>query len=161
MSEVIQIVLISFLIVLVAVSIYPVCIYIKMRIHKRKIKKALNSIYNQVDFKYSLLKEYLEINKDEIEEEKYEEISEQLLNFNFKNKINVRKLKTLNEIYSRYLTSFDDSLLNRTCKESEEKIGRLRGYYNALVGIHNHYNKATKINSVISKALLVCEEMKY
>ena len=161
MSEVVVIILISLVIVLATLSIYPIYICIKMIVHKRKIKRALNVIYSQVDFKYSLLKEYLEINKDEIESEKYDEISEQLIHFNFNSKINVKKLKTLNETYSRYLTSFDDSLLNRTCRESEEKIGRIRGYYNALVGIHNNYNKSTKINSVISKALLVGEETKY
>lgn len=145
-------------VLLVLLLIYPSQAYIKMRVNKTKIQNIFLQIEGQVSIKYNLLKEYLEINKDSIDEEKYKEITERL---NAYGRIkNVDILKDFNVIYSYYMHSFDDHLLSKQCKDSEEKIGHIKEYYNELVCFYNRY-KSNKINSFVAKVMSIDDEKLY
>ena len=145
------------IVVLVALISYPIQLYIRIYIGKRKINSALNKIHSQVDLKYNLLKEYIVINKDTIEEEKYSEIESKLSNYVPDKNISASSLRDFNEIYSSYMFSFDDSLLKRTCNESNEEIQNIKNHYNSLVGNYNNY-KSNKINSILAKAMFIDDE---
>ena len=144
-------------IILFAIIVYPIQLYIKMKINKKKIMIVVNKIYEQVDFKHSLLKEYLEINKDTMEEEKYIEIENELNNYGDRFSKDIVKIKNQNELYCKYMSSFDDGLLNRTCLASEKEIKKEKEKYNNLVNIYNKY-KENKINSFLFKVMSIREE---
>ena len=145
------------IVVLIALVSYPLHLFIKMKKNKKRIMKVLNEIYLQVDLKHNLLKQYLEINKDVIEEEKFLEMESILTSYDEKKAKNVKYLKKCNEIYSEYMFSFDDSLMKKTCKESNEQIKSIKDYYNVLVIDYNSY-KSNKINSILSKAMFINDE---
>lgn len=146
------------LVVIGALLIYPSQVYIKMRSSKTKIRNILKQIEGQVSIKHSLLKEYLEINKDSMTEEKYNEIYLKLKEYGCDKNIEI--LKDFNQTYSEYMYSFDDNLLNNQCKNSEEKIGYIKEYYNELVSSYNNY-KANKINNFVAKIMSIKDEQLY
>lgn len=148
------------IIAIFAITIYPLQLYIRTRINKKKIKLALNKIHVQVDLKHSLLKQYIEINKDTIDEDKYLEIEGKLANYMANGCGDVNMLKKFNEVYSSYLFSFDDSLLQRKCRESEEMIKNIKVYYNNMVVDYNKY-KSNKVNKILSKALFIDDEITF
>ena len=136
---------------------YPLYLYVRMKISKRKITSVLNKIRNQVDFKHSLLKEYVEINKDVIDEDKYMEIEHQLTYYCANKDNTVGDLKKLNEIYAAYMIEFNDGLLKRKCNESEEYITNMKEQYNSLVKGYNEY-KSYKVNAILSKVMFIKDE---
>ena len=107
-----------------------------------------------------MLKEYVEINRDSIVEEKRVSINEKLNAYNSQDDKDIEILKEFNEVYVDYMRSFDDSLLNKQCDESEEKINYIKEYYNELVSFHNQY-RATGINVVFAKAFSISDEKIY
>ena len=156
MWKMISIVFVS--IVSLVVIVYPLGIYIKMRTNKSKIKKLMGKIHRQVDFKRDLLKQYLEINRDVIDEEKYTEITSGLNDYRPEKIKDINNLKFLNDLYSKYMVSFDDALMSKTCNESNKEITNIREYYNNLVKDYNKF-KSKKINSILSKVMLLDDEV--
>ena len=134
--------------------IYPLQMYLKMRANKKKIENILVQIRGQVSIKHSLLKEYIEINKDVIEEDKYNDMIESINHYSSKKSLDIDVLKDFNNYYSYCMKSFDDTLLIHQCNESEEKINYIKDYYNELVDSYNRY-KSNGVNLVISKAMSI------
>jgi len=131
---------------------YLVQVYVKIRIHKNRIKNILSQIKGQVNIKHDLLREYIEINKDSMEQEKYEDVINKLRLYKSSDDINVNELKDFNEYCNYHLRSFDDNLLLKQCEESEVKINHIKSYYNEVVCFYNNY-KSNKLNGVVSKTL--------
>lgn len=150
-------IILTFLIVSIG---YLVIIVFKLNSHKKKIKNTMIQIRGQVDVKFNLLKEYMEINKDSILEDKVMEITDKLNTYDLNKLLDIEEIKTFNDIYGDYMNSFDDSLLSRKCKESDEKIGYIKDYYNELVNQYNNY-KSNKVNLVLSKAFSIEDEKLY
>ena len=144
----------------ISVFVYILQVCVKLFNNKNKIKKTLVQIKGQVDVKHDLLKEYVEINRDSIVEEKRVSINEKLNAYNSQDDKDIEILKEFNEVYVDYMRSFDDSLLNKQCDESEEKINYIKEYYNELVSFHNQY-RATGINVVFAKAFSISDEKIY
>lgn len=159
MSEFVFVILGVLFALLIVVIAYPSQMFIKMRINKNKINNIYSQIKTQVDIKHSLLKEYIEINKDSINEEKYYEINEKINSYT-RNVNSVDILKDYNDVYAYYMNNLEDDLLIKQCGESEEKISHIRGYYNELVCYYNRY-KSNGINSFLSKALSIDDEKLY
>lgn len=144
---------------IVALIAYPSQVFIKMRTNRNKINNIFAQIKGQVDIKHTLLKEYIEINKDSIGEEKFNIINEKINSYKMSVK-NVDTLKDYNDMYAYYMKSFDDNLLINQCNESEEKINHIKEYYNELVYFYNRY-KASPVNSFLAKALSIEDEKLY
>ncbi len=134
--------------------IYPIVMYIKMRVNKKKLENILAQIRGQVSIKHSLLKEYIEINKDIIEEEKYTNIIESINHYSSKKILDIDGLKRFNKYYVNCMNSFDDSLLINQCNESELKINYIKEYYNELVCSYNSY-KSNGLNAVLAKVMSI------
>ena len=139
---------------------YPGQIYIKMKINKNKIKNTLVQIRGQIEIKHDLLKEYLEINKDSIDGNIYEAVTNKLCSYNYKNEWDIEILKDFNNYYLHQLKSFDDNLLSRHCDESETKIACIKDYYNELVYGFNNY-KSNGFNYFVAKAMSIEDEKLY
>lgn len=160
MNEISWIFLGVFSALLIALIVYPSQVYVKMRLNKTKIRNTFLQIEGQVGIKNNLLKEYIEINKDTISEEKYKEISERLNSYSFNGNKSVDSLKDFNDAYSHYMKSFDDALLHKQCEESQEKINYIKDYYNELVCFYNRY-KSNGVNSIVSKVMAIEDEKLY
>ena len=131
---------------------YLIQVYVKIRIHKTRIKNILSQIRGQVNIKHDLLREYVEINKDSIEQEKYDDVINKLSLYKSNNEIGVVELKDFNEYCNIHLKSFDDTLLVKQCEESEVKINHIKSYYNEVACFFNNY-KSNKLNGIVSKAM--------
>jgi uncharacterized membrane protein YgaE (UPF0421/DUF939 family) len=145
---------------LIAFIVYLNQAYIKIYHHRKKIKNILMQIRGQVEVKHTLLKEYLEINKDLITDKKYKEISDKLNAYNLISASNIDSLKEFNDLYAYYMKSFNDNLLIKQCDESEEKINYIKDYYNELVCYYNRY-KSSGFNSFLAKAMAIADEKLY
>ena len=145
--------------ILIALIAYPSQVFIKMRVNKSKINNIYSQIKAQVDIKHSLLKEYIEINKDSINEEKYNIINDKISSY-IVNAKSIDTLKDYNNFYANYMNDLEDDLLMHQCKESEEKISHIREYYNELVCFYNTY-KSNGVNSILSKVLSIGDEKLY
>ena len=133
---------------------------INMYIHRNRIRSILVQIRGQVDIKHDLLREYIEINRDSIEEEKYDDLSTKLNMYKSSNLVEVNVLKDFNDYWNYYMKSFDDHLLSSQCDEGEVKINHIKDYYNELVCFFNNY-KSNKVNSLLSKAMSIRDEKLY
>lgn len=160
MSEIMAIILGITLAFLTIIIGYVLQVFIKMHNNKVKIRNTLIQIKGQVDIKYKLLKEYVDINKDSILEDKLKTINEKLNDYNLYESKDINSLKTFNSLYVEYMKSFDDSLLNKQCDESEDKINYIKDYYNELVSNHNSY-KSNGLSLFLSKAFSLEDEKTY
>lgn len=138
---------------------YIIYTYIRLRIHKNKIRNIYSQIKGQVNIKHVLLKEYIEMNKDEIDEKIYSDIQEKLIRYNHESN-DIDNLKEHNYAFNHYMKSLNDDLLSRQCNKAEEKINHIKGYYNEVVNFYNNY-KSNKVNSFVAKTLDFNDEKVY
>lgn len=144
----------------IAIFVYFLYSYLKINVHHTKIKNTLAQIRGQVDIKYDLLKQYIELNKDSINEDRYIDFNNVLNLYKNSNEIDVESLKDFNISCNYYLKSFQDTLLIKQCDESEEKIEHIKDYYNELVCFFNRL-KSNGFNSFLARAMSIKDEKLY
>ena len=136
----------------VLVVLYPVCLYIKLKKHEKKVKEVYLQIKAQVDIKCELLASSGDSDPrllNIIDEYKKEDKIVYDLD-----------LKSFNESFNHYISLTKNEELILKCNEAEEKINYVKDYYNEVVCSYNRF-KSNKLAAYLSKSFLISDGKLY
>lgn len=123
---------------------YPTYLYIRLKMHEKKVKEVYLQLKTQVDFKCELASN---VNNKELEKVILEYTKDKKENYNL-------DLKYYNEIFNKYIYAYSSESNIVKCNESEEKINHVKDYYNEVVSSYNSF-KSNKVTAYLSKSFLI------